>query len=132
VRIPRDIVDELIAHAREDEPNECCGILGGADGAATSLHRVPSASPSPLRFEKDPMAQYKATSAVEEAGEELVGIYHSHTKTKAYPSQTDVNFARLWPDQLWVIVSLADAEDPGVRGYWIRDGEITEEPIDVA
>jgi proteasome lid subunit RPN8/RPN11 len=62
---------------------------------------------------------------IEDAGEELVAIYHSHTKSAAYPSQTDVNLAG-WPDAVYVIVSLEDPEKPDVRGFWIRDREISD------
>jgi proteasome lid subunit RPN8/RPN11 len=67
---------------------------------------------------------------IEEAGEELVGIYHSHTKSAAYPSQTDVNLAG-WPDAVYLIASLVDLEAPDVRGFWIRDGRISDAEIDV-
>ena len=62
---------------------------------------------------------------IEDAGEELAAIYHSHTKSAAYPSQTDVNLAG-WPDAVYVIVSLEEPESPDVRGFWIRDGEISD------
>jgi proteasome lid subunit RPN8/RPN11 len=134
VRIPSQIVEEILAHAREDAPNECCGLIGGVDGDATRVIRVTNAAASPLRFEMDSMEQKKAMDSLEEAGEPTIAHYHSHTSTAAYPSQTDVNFAKLISDFLgdfiYVIASLAE-EQPEVRGFWIRDGEISEEPLDV-
>jgi proteasome lid subunit RPN8/RPN11 len=124
MRIPRQLVEEMVAHAREDAPNECCGMLGGGDGRAASLYRATNAEASPLRYSIDAKEQFDLMRRIEEAGEELVAIYHSHTRSAAYPSQTDVNLAG-WPDAVYVIVSLG-TEDPDVRGYWIREGEISD------
>lgn len=123
MRIASELLDEIVAHAREDAPNECCGLVGGRDGRATSVHRAENLYPSPLRFEvANPVPLLRA---IEEAGEELVAIYHSHTRSDAYPSQTDVNMARGWPDPLWVICSLQDPDDPVVRAFTIRDDVVT-------
>ncbi len=121
----QDLIDEMIAHAREDSPNECCGMIGGREGSATTLYRAENAEASSLRYSIDPAEQFRLMREIEEAGEELVAIYHSHTKSSAYPSQTDVNLAG-WPDAVYVIVSLEDPAAPDVRGFWIRDGEISE------
>jgi [CysO sulfur-carrier protein]-S-L-cysteine hydrolase len=126
MRISQGLIDELVSHAREDVPNECCGLIGGIDGVATDVLRVPNAAASPLRFEMDPQEQYNAWKAIEDDGKELLGIYHSHTKSAAYPSQTDVNQAVAWPDPIWVIVSLQDPDSPDVKGYWLRDLKITD------
>ena len=129
MRIPVDLLDEIVAHAREEAPNECCGLVGGRDGLATSVRRGENLHRSPLRFEiANPLP---LLSAIENAGEELVGIYHSHTRSEAYPSQTDVNLARFWPDPLWLICSLADAERPSVRVFEIRDGGVSEMELEI-
>jgi proteasome lid subunit RPN8/RPN11 len=130
MRIPRQLVDEIVDHAREDAPNECCGMIGGADGSAASVYRSINAEASPLRYSLDANDQFRIMREMEEKGEELVGIYHSHTASPAYPSQTDVNLAA-YPDAVYVIASLVDAEEPDVRGFWIRDGEIEETQLDV-
>jgi len=130
VRIPRALVDELIAHAREEAPNECCGLVGGSDGTAASLYRSINAEASPLRYSLDARDQFRIMQEMEQRGEDLVGIYHSHTGSAAYPSQTDVNLAA-YPDAVYVIVSLEDPENPDVRGFWIRDGQIDEADLDV-
>ena len=126
MRIPQALIDEMVAHAREDLPNECCGLIGGVGDEATVVHRVENAAASPLRYEMDPKAQYDAYKAIEDGGQELLAIYHSHTKSAAYPSQTDVNQAVAWPDQVYVIVSLADAEAPDVKGYLLKDLRIAD------
>ena len=125
MRIPQRLVDEIVAHAREDFPNECCGMVGGLDGEARTVYRAANAEASPLRYSIDASEQFRLMKTIEEAGEELVGIYHSHTKSAAYPSQTDVNLAG-WPDAVYLIASLADAEAPEIMGFWIRDGEISD------
>lgn len=125
MRIPQSLADEIAAHAREDLPNECCGMVGGVDGEARTVYRAENAEASPLRYSIDAKEQFRLMREIEEAGEELAAIYHSHTKSPAYPSQTDVNLAG-WPDAVYLIVSLADADAPDLKGFWIRDGKIAE------
>jgi proteasome lid subunit RPN8/RPN11 len=126
MRIAQALIDEMVAHAREDLPNECCGMVGGSDGEATGVIRVENSAASPLRFEMDPQGQYNALKAIEDGGGELLAIYHSHTKSAAYPSQTDVNQAVNWPDAIYVIVSLDDPETPDVKAYWLKDLKIAD------
>jgi proteasome lid subunit RPN8/RPN11 len=132
MKIPQALIDEMVAHAREDLPNECCGMIGGRDGEATRVVRVENAAASPLRYEMDPQAQYNALKSIEDAGEELVAIYHSHTRSAAYPSQTDVNEAVMWPEQVYVIVSLQDEDSPDVKAFDLADLKIADVDLDVA
>ena len=132
MRISQSLVDEMVAHAREDLPNECCGMVAGLDGEATEVIRVENAAASPLRYEMDPQEQYNALKAIEDEGGELLAIYHSHTKSAAYPSQTDVNQAVAWPDQVYVIVSLADEDAPDVKGYFLKDLRIADAEIAIS
>ncbi len=125
MRIPPALADEIVAHAREDLPNECCGMVGGSDEEARTLYRAENAEASPLRYSIDSKEQFRLMREIEGAGEELAAIYHSHTKSPAYPSQTDVNLAG-WPEAVYLIVSLADADAPDLKGFWIRDGKIEE------
>jgi proteasome lid subunit RPN8/RPN11 len=131
VRISQALIDEMVAHAREDLPNECCGMIGGGDGVARTVVRVENSAASPLRYEMDPQGQYNALKSIEDAGDELLAIYHSHTKSAAYPSQTDVNQAVAWPEQVYVIVSLADADAPDVKGFLLEDLKIADVELDV-
>ena len=130
MRIPRQMVEEMIAHARQEAPNECCGMIGGADGSGTTVYRAINAEASPLRYSLDASDQFRIMQDMERRSEELVGIYHSHTGSAAYPSQTDVNLAA-YPDAVYVIVSLEDPQNPDLRGFWIRDGQIDEAELDV-
>jgi proteasome lid subunit RPN8/RPN11 len=132
VKISRQLVDEMVAHAREDLPNECCGMVGGRDGKATEVIRVVNAAATPLRYEMDPQGQFNALKTIEDGGGELLAIYHSHTKSAAYPSQTDVNQAVAWPDQVYVIISLADEDAPDVKAYLLKDLRIADVTLDLS
>lgn len=123
MRIAQSLIDEIVAHAREDLPNECCGMVGGADGEARTVYRARNEFESPLRFGVDSNDLFRILQKEMPArGEDLVAIYHSHTKSPAYPSQTDVNMANgSWPDAIWIIVSLADEAKPDVKAYWLKD-----------
>jgi len=131
MRISQSLIDEMVAHAREVLPDECCGMIGGRDGEAIEVVRVENAAASPLRYEMDPQEQYDALKSIEEDGGDLLAIYHSHTKSAAYPSQTDVNQAVAWPAQVYVIVSLADPGNPDVKAYWLKDLKIADADLDV-
>lgn len=132
MKISQALIDEMVAHAREDLPNECCGMLGGRDGEATSVVRVENAAASPLRYEMDPQGQFDALKEIEDGGAELIGIYHSHTRSAAYPSQTDVNEARMWPEQVYVIVSLENEEAPDVKAFDLAELRIADVDLDVS
>ncbi len=121
-------IDEMIAHAKEDAPNECCGIIAGpSDGRATKLYRAINAEASPYRYSVDAKDLLRIYRDVDANDEEFLVIYHSHTHTEAYPSPTDIRLAA-WPDAYYVLVSLAE-ETPIVRAYRIVDGAVTEEAI---
>ena len=95
------------------------------------MHETENTAASPFRFEVDGMALYRAMSAIEDGGAELGAIYHSHTRSEPYPSQTDVNFAAGWPGVEWLIVGLAGGNGPEVRSYRIDGGRIAEVPVEV-
>jgi [CysO sulfur-carrier protein]-S-L-cysteine hydrolase len=133
VKIPQALVDEMVAHAREDLPNECCGMVGGVDGVAKTVYRARNEFESPLRFGVDSDDLFRILQReIPERGEELVAIYHSHTKSEAYPSQTDLNMAQQsWPEAVWLIVSLEDEDAPVVKGYFLKDLRIADAEISI-
>jgi proteasome lid subunit RPN8/RPN11 len=132
VRISRELLEEVLAHAREDAPNECCGMIAARDGEAVRVYRAANAAASPLRYEIEPRDQYRIEMEIEDTGLELGAIYHSHTRSEPYPSQTDVNLA-FHPHALYVIVGLAGGGDePEVRAFRIVDGAIEEAALEVA
>jgi [CysO sulfur-carrier protein]-S-L-cysteine hydrolase len=130
VLIAPELVDEIVAHAREEAPNECCGMVAGSDGRATKVYAARNAEASPLRYTIHPQDQIRIMSEIEDRGEELAAIYHSHTKTPAEPSQTDINLAQNWPDPVYLICSLAEPQAPNLRGFAIRDGRVEEVELD--
>jgi proteasome lid subunit RPN8/RPN11 len=132
MKISQALIDEMVAHARADLPNECCGMIGGRDGGATRVVRVENAAASPLRYEMDPQGQFDALKAIEDGGDQLLGIYHSHTRSAAYPSQTDVNEAVMWPEQVYVIVSLEHEDAPDVKAYDLAELKIADVDLDVS
>ena len=127
--ISRPLLDELISHAREEAPNECCGVVAveaGPPVRAAAVHRAVNVAASPLRFEVDGRQLLQTIEEIESAGSELGAIYHSHTRTAPYPSQTDINFAVNWPGVEWIIVGLAAGEPPQVRSYLIDGDDVRE------
>jgi proteasome lid subunit RPN8/RPN11 len=125
------MLDELVAHAREEMPNECCGLIASKDGEAMKVYRAANSEASPVRYGLDPHEQYRIMMEIEDQGWTLGGIYHSHTRSAAYPSQTDVNLA-FYPDALYVIVSVEDPVKPDVRAFRIVDGKIDEAEIAIS
>lgn len=128
LELPRAFVDEIVAHAQEDAPNECCGIIAGANGTATKLYRAKNAEASPYRYSVDPDDLFRIFRECDANDWAFMAIYHSHTASEAYPSPTDVRLA-FWPEAFYVLVSLEDAAQPVVRAFRILDGEVTEEEL---
>jgi proteasome lid subunit RPN8/RPN11 len=132
VRIGQALLERIVAHARRDFPNECCGMIGMRDGQAVAVHEATNLAASPLRFEVEGREIIRVQDAFESDGAEMGAIYHSHTRSEPYPSQTDVNFARGWPGVEWLIVGVPrDGGEPTVRSYRIDDGAIEEVEVQV-
>ena len=129
MRLPQDLLDEIVDHARLDAPNECCGLIGAKDGVATSVHRMRNLKASPLAFEMHGPDVMRVIDEIEDEGGELAGMYHSHTRTEPYPSQTDVNFAQNWPGLEWVIVGL-NGDDVRVRSFLIEKDTVREVDVE--
>ena len=130
MRIAPELLDAIVGHAERDAPNECCGMVAVRDGAAVAVHEATNTAASPFRFEVDGMELHRTLTGIEDEGLELGAIYHSHTRSDPYPSQTDVNFAANWPGVEWIIVGLAKGADPVVRSYLIEAGVIREVPVE--
>ena len=123
------MLDRIVAQARDEAPNECCGMIASVDGEAVAVHPAINKARSPLRYEIDGMEQYKIQTAIEDAGLELGAIYHSHTRSAPEPSQTDINLA-FYPEALYVIVGLEHG-DPDVRAWSIVDGQVSPASLEV-
>lgn len=128
LKLPREFIDEMIAHGREEAPNECCGIIAGQDGRAVKLFRAKNAEASPYRYNVDSQDLFRIYRECDENGWEFLAIYHSHTASEAYPSATDLRLA-FWPETYYVLVSLMNEDSPAVRAFRIVDGRVSEEEL---
>ena len=131
MQIARSLLDEIVDHAVRDAPNECCGVVAARDGAVTAVHTAENLAASPFRFEIDGLTLMRLMDELEQAGDELGAIYHSHTRSDPYPSQTDVNFAALWPGVEWLIVGVSKGAEPQVRSYLIDGGAIRDAELEI-
>jgi proteasome lid subunit RPN8/RPN11 len=133
LRLSTALAGELLAHARAEAPNEACGILAGtlADGRATAYHRARNADASPFVYTVHPDDLVRIVLGIEDAGQDLVAIFHSHAQTPAVPSPTDRRQA-MYPDAFYLLASLLDPDVlpmQALRAWRIRDGEATEAPL---
>jgi len=126
--LERQYADEIIAQAREEAPNECCGVLAGRDGRVEKLFRAVNAEKSPYRYNVDPQDLLRIYRECDANGWDFLAIYHSHTHTEAYPSPTDARLAA-WPDSIYIIVSLAEPENPVLRAFRIQEERVSEEEL---
>lgn len=141
LRIARQHLYDMFAHAMAEDPAECCGLLAGRDGRVERVYRLRNAEPESsrrTRYTIDARDQLRAMREMDDAGLELVGIFHSHPRTQSYPSATDLARSRmpgttepLYPGVAYLIVSLADPTRPYVRAFRIDGPEVEEEPIEV-
>jgi len=118
----------MVSQAKSESPNECCGIMAGTGDAVTRLFPATNSEASPKRYSLNPGELFRIMKEMERGGLELVGFYHSHTHTEAYPSPTDREMA-FWPECRYAIISLQDAQHPRIRAFRIEDGNVTEEPV---
>lgn len=141
-QIPQGILDRMIAHAQAEAPNECCGLLAGREGIAGAIYPIsnlPSDDPKVadlqvppdrrFRYVMDPKEQLQAFKKMRQEGIDLVGIYHSHPHSPAYPSATDARLA-FYPEAHYLIISLKE-KAPEVRAFRIVDQKIVEEEIKI-
>ncbi|HLG69386.1 MAG TPA: M67 family metallopeptidase [Chloroflexota bacterium] len=128
MNLDRALADEMFAHAKAELPNEACGILAGSAGKAVHFFPAENAEHSPTRYVVEPKDQLRILNELHQNNWDLLGIFHSHTHTQAYPSSTDVSLAANWPDAYYLIASLQE-EPPHLRAYRILDGQVTEEEI---
>jgi proteasome lid subunit RPN8/RPN11 len=124
------MLDQIVAQARDEAPNECCGIIGTRDGAAVTVFPVRNAAGSPLRYEMDPKDQLRVFEALDDADLDVGAIYHSHTRSDPLPSQTDINLA-FYPEAVYVILGVKDADHDDVRAWRIVDGKVSETTLEV-
>ena len=132
LQIRRELVDEILAHARRDHPDEACGVIAGPEGSDTPERFIPmlNAARSPTFYEFDSGDLLRLYREMDAEDEVPVVIYHSHTATDAYPSRTDVSYASE-PEAHYVLVSTKEPDQHQFRSYRIVDGVITEEAVEI-
>ncbi|MEY2515874.1 MAG: [CysO sulfur-carrier protein]-S-L-cysteine hydrolase [bacterium] len=132
MKISRSLLDEIVEHAVADAPNECCGLVVGCDGIATRVRALENLAASPFRFDIDGR-ELLAVAFADDGEDALTAIYHSHTRSAPYPSQTDVNYAAGWPGVEWLIVGVPKdrTAEPEARSYLIENGVIREVELEV-
>jgi proteasome lid subunit RPN8/RPN11 len=130
--IPRELHDKIVAHARQDHPDEACGVLAGPAGSdrPERFIAMTNAERSPTFYRFDSAEQFGVWRDMDDDDEEPVVIYHSHTATEAYPSRTDISYASE-PQAHYVLVSTRGEDQTEFRSYRIIDGVVTEEPVTV-
>ncbi len=130
LNIRRSDLQKIVKHCESQYPNEACGLLSGSDNRVDTVYSLLNENPSPTFYRIDSKDHFRVIREMRESGKELIGIYHSHTGSPAYPSPTDVNLA-YYPEAVYVIVSLMDRKNPDVKGYLICEDAITEVPINI-
>ena len=126
--IRKQDLEDVLQHVRSEAPHEGCGILGGREGRVHKVYRMSNTEQSPDRYFMDTEELAAAIQELYHEDLDIVGIYHSHVCGPAYPSPLDVERA-YYPDACYVIISLADPNNPEIRGFRIRQGIIREEKI---
>jgi len=129
VKLDQRFADAIVKQALDEAPLECCGFLAGRDGAAEEIYPLTNVERSPVLYRADSAEMFRAIRDMEDRDLELVAIYHSHTRSPAYPSSTDVAQA-YYPDAVYLIVSLRDPDRPELRGFRIRDAKVEEVSLD--
>ncbi|MBK7725688.1 MAG: M67 family metallopeptidase [Dehalococcoidia bacterium] len=133
IRLKREHIDAMVAHALEDAPIECCGLLAAKDGVVAAVRRAKNKEASPYRFSIDPLETRKHEQAIDDAGMELAGFYHSHTGSHAVPSPTDIRMMGPFfgPPFVHFVIGVADREKPEVRVWHIDGSERVERTFQV-
>ena len=126
IEIPGEVLNEMVAHAKEGYPNEVCGILAGKDFASSHTYRMKNTEPSPVSYIMDPKEQLLAEKDIRKRQEKMLAMYHSHPDSGAYPSARDAREADQWNwNALYIIIGMVQ-KDPEVRAFSIGDGKIDE------
>lgn len=120
--------EKLVEHSKREVPNEACGILAGRNQRVEKVYEMVNTDNSAKTFFMEPKQQLKVMKEIRNSGLEMIGIYHSHLETGAYPSAHDVELA-YYPEVSYVIVSIKDKDNPDIRSFKIVEGKITEEEV---
>lgn len=128
IQLDRRFFDEIVAHCQGGYPDEACGLVAAKEGIPVRVIAMRNADASQATYRLDPEEQFRVFEEIDTEGQELFAIFHSHTRSEAYPSPTDRRQA-LYPEARYLILSLQDRSKPALRGFRILDGEVTEEDV---
>jgi len=131
ILLKKELFEQILRHCKKEFPNEACGILAGNKEDVTKIYEMANAESSPESFFMDAKEQLKVMKDIRNSGLDLVGIYHSHVASVAYPSSKDLELA-FYPDASYVILTLKDKNNPGIRSFKINEGKISEEEVVIA
>ena len=129
------LVRQIVEQGLREFPNECCGLIASADGIPVKVFEMKNADASPVTYRLDGLEQLRVFDELDERGWDLWAIYHSHTHSEAYPSETDIGRAHYpdgsatYPGVRYLLLSLQDRDDPVLRSFRFIEGEITEEEV---
>lgn len=126
--LDRVFFDEMVEHGLAAFPNESCGLLAGKEGRPVKFFAMTNQDASPVSYRLDPKEQLKVFDEIDDEGWDLLGIFHTHTHSEAYPSETDLRQA-FYPEALYLVMSLSDRGAPVLRGFRIGDGGVDEEEV---
>lgn len=130
ISLSKELFLRIVKHCKEDLPDEACGILAGKNDTVEKVYAMINADKSPENFIMDPAEQLKVMKELRNLGLEMVGIYHSHVASEAYPSARDIELA-FYPEARYCIVTLKDKDNPRMRAFRIKEGKITEEEVSI-
>ena len=130
IYIAKNLFERMIEHSKREFPNEACGILSGSTERVNKVYEMTNVEKSPQTFFMDAREQLKVMKEIRNEGQKMIGIYHSHVASPAFPSDHDVELA-LYPEVSYVIISIKDRENPSVRSFKIVEGKIREEELKI-
>ena len=129
-RIDGVLFEEMVEHGLRGFPNEACGLVAGKDGEPVKFFAMRNLDASPVSYRLDPKEQLRVFDEMDEEGWDLLGIFHTHTHSEAYPSDTDMKLA-FYPEALYLVMSLSDREHPDLRAFRILEDEVEEEELTI-
>src|SRR3990172_1815405 len=128
MQLDRIFFDEMVEHGIAAFPNEACGLLAGKEGRPVRFYPMSNRDASPVSYRLDPKEQLRAFNEIDDEGWDLLAIFHTHTHSEAYPSETDRHQA-FYPEAAYLVMSLSDRANPALRGFRIVDGQIADEEL---
>jgi [CysO sulfur-carrier protein]-S-L-cysteine hydrolase len=131
LEIDRGFFDEMVQHGLAVFPNEACGLLAGKEGRPVKFFAMTNQDASPVSYRLDPKEQLKVFTEIDDEEWDLLAIFHTHTHSEAYPSETDLKQA-FYPEATYLVMSLSDRSNPVLRGFAIEDGAIAEREVRIA